>query len=465
MIESSVVPFSEVSSGKRWDSEFYSPNVTGLVSSLEKAKSKPLGHFIESARRGQAPDYDSEGTVPVLRSVNIRDLEFSDTRQEFVSQGFLEDTPNGVVRKLDFTVTSTGVGTLGRVFCNLNDSIFFADGHITILTPKYGMDCAYLSAVLQSQIGRIQLERWQRGSSGQIEIYPEDILQILIPVLPDQLREKVSSLWTNAVELVDQSKNDYPEAEQALLDRMSWEGFDNFSDELVFVEKFTEMTRMGRSDPEHFQPKYQRLRKYLVDQGAVRIEDLCLSIDKGTQPGIYVDDGDVIVVKSKDVFGRGIDFENCERTTLESYDDVASRLDEGDLVFNATGLGTLGRAAFIPATNDKIIASVDLLILRLNQEEILPEYAALFLNSPAGLAQSDMFQTGSSGQVHLYPQHIQEFLLFLPRNRNGKADLVWQRDLSDRVSGASQSKKKAQKLLTQAKELVEQFVEQKGWKP
>lgn len=93
---------------------------------------------------------------------------------------------------------------------------------------------------------------------------------------------------------------------------------------------------------------------------------------------------------------------------------------------------------------------------------ILPEYATLFLNSPAGLAQSEMFQTGSSGQLHLYPQHIQEFLAYLPRNKNGSIDLAWQQKLADKVVAGSRAKQEAQAKLNEAKQLVEKAIEAAG---
>ncbi|MEO7911665.1 MAG: hypothetical protein ABIV47_18630 [Roseiflexaceae bacterium] len=63
----------------------------------------------------------------------------------------------------------------------------------------------------------------------------------------------------------------------------------------------------------------------------------------------------------------------------------------------------------IAAFESNMVASVDLLIWRFNRAEVVPEYASLFLNSPIGLAQSERFQTGSSGQLHLYPQHVLAF--------------------------------------------------------
>src|SRR5262249_41098442 len=116
------------------------------------------------------------------------------------------------------------------------------------------------------------------------------------------------------------------------------------------------------------------------------------------------DAGEIYVVKSKNVQGQAVDIEGCDRTSRSAWQKAAARLQEGDLVINSTGRGTLGRAAFVPATERKVVGAVDVTIWRLDPKKLLSVYATLFLNSPAGLAQSEQCQTGSSGQLHLYPR-------------------------------------------------------------
>jgi hypothetical protein len=86
------------------------------------------------------------------------------------------------------------------------------------------------------------------------------------------------------------------------------------------------------------------------------------------------------------------------------------------------------------------------------------KYLALFLNSPAGLAQSLQFQTGSSGQLEIYPEHIQQFQVFLPRQGNGRVDLAWQQRLAAMVTDARELKNSARTKLDEAKRLVERAI-------
>lgn len=185
------------------------------------------------------------------------------------------------------------------------------------------------------------------------------------------------------------------------------------------------------------------------------LSELLDSCDKGTQPEEYTDIGKVIVVKSKNVFGQGIDLTSCERTSLVAWADEPARLQENDVVINSTGMGTLGRAGVIHGNGQKIVASVDLLILRTRPNAVDPDYLSLFLNSPAGIAQSEQFQTGSSGQLHLYPEHIRQFMIYTPNNGNGHIDFAWQKRLAEKVRKAAHAKSEARAKLDEAKHLVE----------
>jgi type I restriction enzyme M protein len=456
MAEISFVTTKAIAAADRWDAEFFGPKPVNLLKKLGNVGWQPLGEFIAMAQRGLAPAYDTKGTVPVIRTVNVREVEFSDARQEYVSQEFFGNVSRGKIGHLDIAITSTGLGTLGCAFCNLGHQEFFADGHITVLSPKPSSDHAFLTAVLQSTVGQIQLEQWQRGSSGQIEIYPEDILRIRIPRLPEALQSEISVLWKAAVGLVERAKTFYPEAEQELLERFGWDGLQKTKAELYFVAGTADLNGAARVDAEHFQPKYQRLRAKLKRLGAAKLGSFCSLPNRGVQP-LFVPEGEILVLASKAIRPQGVAPDGEARTTNLFFNDPANEkahVRYGDVLLNSTGVGTLGRASFYlseaPAIADNHVA-----IFRPDVAVCLPVYLSLFLNSPAGIAQSEMFQTGSSGQLEIYPQHISEIEVFLPRNKNGSNDLAWQKKLAEKVVGASTAKQEAQAKLAEAKRLVE----------
>jgi hypothetical protein len=85
----------------------------------------------------------------------------------------------------------------------------------------------------------------------------------------------------------------------------------------------------------------------------------------------------------------------------------------------------------------------------------LPVYLALFLNSPAGRAQSEQAQTGSSGQIEIYPTHITKFLVMLPRQRNGAVDIGWQRQIVAKIDDAVAGRAASAAKVDHAKLLVD----------
>jgi restriction endonuclease S subunit len=108
--------------------------------------------------------------------------------------------------------------------------------------------------------------------------------------------------------------------------------------------------------------------------------------------------------------------------------------------------------------NMKAIAGIDCLIIQPDEKVCNPVYLALFLNSQAGLMQANRRASGSA-QRHLYPNDLAKYKVFIPRNKNGKPDLAWQKKLTDKVVAANEAKKSAKQKIEEAKRLVEVEIE------
>jgi restriction endonuclease S subunit len=438
MLKSQILSFPSLSRSSRFDSEFfYEPHLT-TETALNRYGSKPLSEYISEAHRGVGPKYDPEGIVPVVRSVNVRNFEVSQTRIEYVSESFAQANSQALIPHFSLFVTSTGVGTIGRVFMNLYGKRMFADGHITILAPTNRMKAAFLCAFLQTPIGRQQLIRRHRGSSRQIEIYPDDILSVLIPNFPKDFEEMIADKWLQAVENVHGAKDNYPLAEKILTERVGCRKITQVSQELCFFRNIKQLTTRKRFDPEFYESRVSNVRSVLANKDSVTFgklhHHLFNSYSKGIQPNRYVEDGNVVVIKSKDVKPSGIDLFSCDRTCQEAIPSDSEFLTEGKLLINMTGQGTLGRAAVVPDLDELTVASVDVAIFSLDTTICVPEYVSLFLNSQLGQIQSIASQTGSSGQQHLYPELINEILIFLPFGKDGNIDLDWQRHLAKLIN-------------------------------
>ena len=142
-----------------------------------------------SIARGSQPEYDdAHGLVPVLKTTNVQNRRIDWARCRRVAESFYDANPRAHLRRDDVVITSTGEGSWGRAAIVDADRAF-ADGHLTILRVDPDVVDPYtLTAFLWSRYGRLQFEQRVRGSTGQTEIYPRDIEQILavIPAADDQ---------------------------------------------------------------------------------------------------------------------------------------------------------------------------------------------------------------------------------------------------------------------------------------
>lgn len=457
MVEFSIIPISEITSASRWDSEAFSPFI---IQTLSAFRDQPqLGQLCSITHASEIPRMYSENECgrPFLLAQNIRFILPDYSSLRYIPEATWRSIPINRLEYGDTLVTRSGAN-VGDACVFLDESgSAYTSGEGLIIRSKGNIEGAYLAVYLNTETGARLCRRAIYGG-GQPHIGPRYLKEV--PVFRDPILEKsVTAIVKEAYSIIEKSKKQYPEAEQELLERLGWGELQKQKSELFFVESTTKLDRMGRSDAEHFQPKYQRLRRQLTRHGA-RLGDFSPLPNRGVQP-LFVPDGDVFVLASKAIRPQGVTPVEDARTTMAFWDDAANekaRVSKGDVLLNSTGVGTLGRASFYledaPAIADNHVA-----IIRPDETVCLSPYLSLFLNSPAGIAQSEMFQTGSSGQLEIYPQHIQEILIYLPRNLDGSIDLTWQKKLADKVVGASQAKQQAQEKLAQAKKLVEDAIE------
>jgi hypothetical protein len=451
MADISMPSFAELADAQRWDAEVFTPFLRGLDAKF--ANAPRLNALATVTHPAEIPRvYSDDGdAVPFLRAQNIRPFLPEGRKLVFIPAAVAESLPANRLNAGDVLVTRSGASSgVACVFLG-EDGSHYTSSEGIIVRSLGEIDGAYLAVYFNTEEGSALCRRAIYGS-GQPHVGPKYLERVPVPRFVG-VEQMVANLVRDAHDRLEAAKDAYPEAEAELLDRLGWRELTRRGRELTYNSDFSRLTAAGRSDAEFFLPFYNRLRRRLRREGQT-IADISLSLSKGTQPVSYTDSGTVVVVKSKNVNGLGVDFGECLRTTDDVWGDEASRLAEGDLVINSTGRGTLGRSDVISGLREPTVASVDLVICRLDRTKVITRYAALFLNSPAGMMQSEQFQTGSSGQLHLYPGHINQFLIYLPRTKRGDIDLSWQEKLAAKVETAANARVEANARLVEARRLV-----------
>lgn len=443
----------ELGDAGRWDAEAFSPTLRLLDSKFRDCERlsalATVTHPSEIIRNYS----DADDAKLFLLAQNIRPI-LPDTSTEFrIPSEVAAKIPTNRLLHGDVLVTRSGANSgMCAVYLGKNGECY-TSGEGLIVRSRGHIDGAYLATFFSTSFGQALSQRAIYGS-GQPHIGPKYLERAFVPRL-GAVEEKASKLVRLAYGRLKRGETLYPEAEAELLDRLEWDRFR--PNELSYVCNFADLTRAARSDAEHFQPQWVRLAEKLKEGGSQFISEFCPKPTRGVQPHL-IESADVVVIDSKAVRAQGVEPAIGERTSREFRAlpaNAKARVRRGDVLLNSTGRGTLGRAACYqlkaPAICDNHVA-----IIRPDPEVCDPIYLALFLNSPAGLAQSEQYQTGSSGQLEIYPEHIQKFLVYLPRQKNGQVDIAWQKRVAAKVKGATAAKVAARGMLEKAKRMVEE---------
>ncbi len=171
----------------RLDSQFYRPKYDDILVKIRSAgRTIELGKALLINSRGRQPSYADDG-LPVINSKHVRvnRVELDDDNRYAVVE------PSSVViQQGDVLLNGTGVGTIGRTAPYLREQPALPDNHVTVLRAT-GIDPVYLSVFLNSLPGQLQIEQLIKGSSGQIELYPDDIATIIVWDAPKKTQQKV----------------------------------------------------------------------------------------------------------------------------------------------------------------------------------------------------------------------------------------------------------------------------------
>jgi type I restriction enzyme, S subunit len=231
--------------------------------------------------------------------------------------------------------------------------------------------------------------RWSQTGNNHPRFRASTVLGLPIPRKLILLIKKLNNLSTDALKTFESAINLYPEAEAELLEKIGWQQLNKQPSELYYSVDSGVLSRHERIDPEHYQPKFIRLFDRLRKIGAKAIGNFSATPQRGIQP-VFSENGQVAVIDSKAVRPLGVEPDKAECTSLKFVNSLYAtkgRIRRGDVLLNSTGVGTLGRASFYDS-DGLALADNHVAIIRPDPKICLPVYLSLFLNSPAGLAQS-----------------------------------------------------------------------------
>ena len=187
----------------RLDAEYYQPKFDELEAKIAETHTlRLLGSLLTLNQRGAQPDYVEEG-LPVINSKHVREGEVILSENRFAT---VPDKNNALlIQKGDVLINGTGVGTIGRSAPYMHEQEAIPDNHVTILrTDK--LNPIFLSVYLNSIAGKYQVDKYFKGSSGQIELYPNDIACFYVPLVNVKVQTKIAALVEQSFTLKSESE-------------------------------------------------------------------------------------------------------------------------------------------------------------------------------------------------------------------------------------------------------------------
>jgi restriction endonuclease S subunit len=440
----------------RLDVVFYQPKYLSVYNILEKLdwEIKEIKELCKAPiHRGKTPEYTDKG-IPVIKTINLKNSEIVLDPLSYVSEKFCEKNEKCVVEKYDILIASTGVGSIGKVDIVESDQRLIVDGHISIIRlDKELVNPYYVLAFLRSKYGQLQIEQRIRGATGQIELYPEDIETIRIPIPRKEIQNKVSDLIINAFK---ERKQKLKKSEELL------EGINRFvltelGIKLPEIEdKQTYFAELEgglhkRIDPMFYHPKYIKALEALKNGyfTLFPLGKLSESIASGATPlakgkDYTSKDKGIPFVRIVDIKNGEISFENVLYIKREIHETMLRRSQLRPMDVLLSIAGTIGITAVVPehikeANINQALARIrlkDTIIMNGDKIRLNPYYVSVFLETQIGKILTQRFsrpvvqaniniEEVSAIEIPVPPFTIQEKIANEVMRRKKEAEKLW----------------------------------------
>lgn len=408
-----------------------------------------IGEHLISSQYGISIEMNTDSVgYPIYRMNEIHDMlcdldvdKCADITQAEYDRFALKD------RDVLFNRTNSfeWVGRTGIYYQNDDIQRTFAS-YLVRLNPKDSILPEYQCAYLNCKYGEWDVKRRARQSINQTNVNPEEVKEIEIPILDIDLQQKIRCCFTQANSLRILSQKTYSEAELILHNELGINSI-AVTDVNVSQKRFSDFINSGRLDAEYYQPKYDDLFSRLSKFETKRLGDI-VQIRKSIEPGseAYQNQGiPFIRVSNLSKFG----FSDTEiHLSPDEYGDVI-RPKQNTILLSKDG--SVGIAYKVEQDMD-VITSGAILHLTITDNEFMPDYLTLVLNSVIVGMQAERDAGGSIIQ-HWKPSEIENVII-------PKLSQEIQQEITNKVKESFALRRESKRLLDLAKTAVETAIEQ-----
>lgn len=443
----SIIQKSQLEGAHRLDAEYYQPEYLNLVENLNYLGAVPIRDVATDPKRKFK---SRKGQIFQYIEISEVDLSTGEYNKREISGEDAPDRAQWVVKQNDVIVSTVRpIRSATSLIREDIPNLVCSSGFAVLKTEK--IEPEYLFVYLKSRPIVKLLDRKTTAT-----MYPavtvDDILDIKIYLGDEKFREEIKNKVIEVQHELENSQNLYSQAEGLLSEELGLKNFE-VEDDLSYIVNLSDVKSAHRADAEYFQPKYDRILQKLKSRQIDTLEKHFQIIKGKNFP--YYDEGEVGVIKTKQLGKQFFNFEVEDKTTKETIQkENLPILKDSDVVFASMGVGSLGKTNIFYAFERDGVFTIDstLRIFRSKDLDVLPEVLTIYLASPIGQELIYKYIVGTSGIISIYENYLKDFRVpILPKPTQQK--------IADLVQKSHQARTKAKELLEEAKKKVEGFIE------
>lgn len=371
---------------------------------------KKIKDIVKVNRRGIGLNGTKNDNIPNYKVRNLTNFGINYEPDLISNEDYIKNK-RCHIENGDVLLASTGVGSLGKVDIFYNNAKATADGHITILRVKDGLDSGYLKEYLQSKYGQFLIEQNTLGSTGQTELYPKDIDEFIIPIPSPEIQKYIGDKVRKAEELREEAKRLKDEAEEMLLDNLS------FTIEDFHKKNNSKYVWVGntflydRIDCQYYDALYEYIEKKLKKNKCVALIDLCIdysiTVPYSTDFGQRSNDNIYPMYRVKNIIDYIINTEDLVFMNCKYYNSNENcRVFAGDILLSR--VGSIGRACIYM---DNKNASMGQNVTRIRLKDNINKYYFLcYINSQISRLLMQR-ETNAGLQSNITNENIKELMI------------------------------------------------------
>jgi type I restriction enzyme M protein len=191
---------------KRFDLKYWDPAITTRLDQLRKSNAKTIAEINTiKTKRGKSPSAnlyvdEEDGYALVIKAgTNISKQGTVTFDGDYIEKSVYDDMSLVHVRDGDILLSSTGDGTLGKCAVYRSNKPAIFDGHVALIrVDQKKIHPEYLCDYLRVGFGAAQVARFFTGSTGLIELPPDQVDRILVKIPNRKEQESRSNQLRNA---------------------------------------------------------------------------------------------------------------------------------------------------------------------------------------------------------------------------------------------------------------------------